>query len=131
MLSITDHPLVRTEALDGTDRGVPESQRRSSPRATLPELQSHRSVKSWSKESRKSAIHDAYLDGTLPPGRMRLMRPSCPLGILVTQKKSSSGALLWRVIVWRMKFGVQFAKVRSSLMNPQQVLPLVETSSCR
>jgi S1/P1 Nuclease len=38
------------------------------PRSTLPELQSHRSVKSWSEESRQSAIHDAYLDGTLPPG---------------------------------------------------------------
>jgi hypothetical protein len=38
------------------------------PRSTLPEVQSHRSVKSWSKESRQSAIHDAYLDGTLPPG---------------------------------------------------------------
>jgi hypothetical protein len=33
-----------------------------------PELQSHHSVKSWSKESRKSAIHDAYLNGTLSPG---------------------------------------------------------------
>jgi len=38
------------------------------PRAALPELQSHHSVKSWSKESRKSAIHDAYLNGTLSPG---------------------------------------------------------------
>jgi hypothetical protein len=38
------------------------------PRSTLPELQSHRSVKSWSEESRQSAIHDAYLDGNLPPG---------------------------------------------------------------
>jgi S1/P1 Nuclease len=38
------------------------------PRATLPELQTHRSVKSWSEESRQSAIHDAYLDGGLPSG---------------------------------------------------------------
>ena len=38
------------------------------PRSTLPELQSHRSVKSWSKESRQYAIDDAYLDGSLPPG---------------------------------------------------------------
>jgi hypothetical protein len=32
--------------------------------------------------------------------------------------------LPWRVIVWRTKFGVQFAEVRSSLVNPQQVLGL-------
>jgi S1/P1 Nuclease len=37
-------------------------------RATLPGLQSHRSVKSWAKESRKDAIQYAYLEGTLPPG---------------------------------------------------------------
>ena len=39
------------------------------PRATLPELQSHHSVESWSKESRESAIHDVYRDGTLLPGQ--------------------------------------------------------------
>jgi len=39
------------------------------PRAALPELQSHRSVESWSKESRESAIHDVYNDGTLEPGQ--------------------------------------------------------------
>jgi hypothetical protein len=38
------------------------------PRAALPELQGHRSVKGWTKETRESAIHDAYLDGRLPPG---------------------------------------------------------------
>jgi hypothetical protein len=39
------------------------------PRAALPELQSHHSVESWSKESRESAIHDVYTDGTLEPGQ--------------------------------------------------------------
>jgi S1/P1 Nuclease len=39
------------------------------PRASLPELQSHHSVKSWSKESRESAIHDVYQDGTLQPSQ--------------------------------------------------------------
>jgi S1/P1 Nuclease len=39
------------------------------PRATLPELQSHHFVESWSKESRESAIHDVYRDGTLLPGQ--------------------------------------------------------------
>src|SRR6201987_5479568 len=39
------------------------------PRATLPELQSHHSVESWSKESRESAIHDVYRDGRLLPGQ--------------------------------------------------------------
>lgn len=50
------------------------------PRATLPELQSHRSVKSWSKESRESAIHDAYLDGTLPPGENATHATILPTG---------------------------------------------------
>jgi hypothetical protein len=39
------------------------------PRSALPELQSHRSVENWSKESRESAIHDVYRDGTLLPGQ--------------------------------------------------------------
>ena len=39
------------------------------PRTTLSELQSHHSVESWSKESRESAIHDVYRDGTLEPGQ--------------------------------------------------------------
>jgi hypothetical protein len=39
------------------------------PRTTLPELQSHHSVKSWSKESRESAIHYVYRDGALAPGQ--------------------------------------------------------------
>jgi S1/P1 Nuclease len=50
------------------------------PRATLPELQSHRSVKSWSKESRNSAIHDAYLDGTSPPGENATVATILPAG---------------------------------------------------
>ena len=50
------------------------------PRSTLPELQSHRSVKSWSKESRQSAIHDAYLNGTLPPGENATNATILPLG---------------------------------------------------
>ena len=73
-------------------------------RATLPELQSHHSVKSWTKESRKTAIHDAYWTGRCPWGA--IMRRSCPLGILSMQKRSPSGALHWRVTVWRTKFGV-------------------------
>ena len=39
------------------------------PRAALPELQSHQSVESWSKENRENAIHDVYIDGTLAPGQ--------------------------------------------------------------
>jgi hypothetical protein len=50
------------------------------PRSTLPEVQSHRSVKSWSKESRQSAIHDAYLDGTLPPGENATNATILPVG---------------------------------------------------
>jgi hypothetical protein len=50
------------------------------PRSTLPELQSHRSVKSWSEESRQSAIHDAYLNGTLPPGENATNATILPLG---------------------------------------------------
>ena len=50
------------------------------PRSTLPELQSHRSVKSWSGESRQSAIHDAYLNGTLPPGENATNATILPLG---------------------------------------------------
>ncbi|HEY5742803.1 MAG TPA: S1/P1 nuclease [Terrimicrobiaceae bacterium] len=50
------------------------------PRSTLPELQSHRSVKSWSKESRQSAIHDAYLDGALPPGENATNATILPVG---------------------------------------------------
>ena len=50
------------------------------PRATLPELQSHRSVKSWSKESRESAIHDAYFDGTLPSGENATHATILPTG---------------------------------------------------
>jgi S1/P1 Nuclease len=50
------------------------------PRATLPELQSHHSVKSWTKESRKIAIHDAYLDGTLPPGENAAHATTLPAG---------------------------------------------------
>ena len=50
------------------------------PRSTLPELQSHRSVKSWSKESRQSAIHDAYLDGNLPPGENATNATILPAG---------------------------------------------------
>ena len=48
------------------------------PRSTLPELQSHRSVKS--KESRQYAIHDAYLDGTLPPGENATHATILPAG---------------------------------------------------
>jgi S1/P1 Nuclease len=50
------------------------------PRAALPDLRSHHSVKSWSKESRKSAIHDAYLDGTLPPGENATHATILPAG---------------------------------------------------
>jgi S1/P1 Nuclease len=50
------------------------------PRSTLPELQSHRSVKSWSEESRQSAIHNAYLNGTLPPGENATNATILPLG---------------------------------------------------
>ena len=50
------------------------------PRSKLPELQSHRSVKSWSKESRESAIHDAYLDGNLPPGENATHATILPAG---------------------------------------------------
>ena len=46
-------------------------------------------------------------------GRTRLMRRSCPPGILVTQKKSPSGALRWRGTALRTKFDVRFAKVSS------------------
>ena len=38
------------------------------------------------------------------------MRRSCPLGILVTLKKSRSGALRWRDTALQTKFGVRFAK---------------------
>jgi hypothetical protein len=41
------------------------------------------------------------------------MRRSCPPGILVTQKKSPSGALRWRGTALRTKFDVRFAKVSS------------------
>ena len=37
-------------------------------------------MKSWSKESRKSAIHDAYLDGTLPPGKDAAHETTLPAG---------------------------------------------------
>ena len=50
------------------------------PRSTLPELQSHRSVKSWTEESRQNAIHAAYLNGTLPPGENATNATILPLG---------------------------------------------------
>jgi hypothetical protein len=76
------------------------------PRAALPELQSHHSVEGWSKESRESAIHDVYMDGTLLPGQDGITRRRYQPGILSTQKRSPSGGLHWQVTAWQTKFAV-------------------------
>lgn len=65
------------------------------PRSTLPELQSHRSVKSWSKESRQYAIPDAYLDGTLPPGE----NATHATILLVCERPNKGGKAIEREVI--------------------------------
>jgi hypothetical protein len=76
--------------------------------------------KRWQKQMRASASEspDAKIREVVANYIDRFGDSRLP-GIRVTRKKSPNGALPWRVIVWRTKFGVQFGKVRSSLVNPQ------------
>jgi hypothetical protein len=76
------------------------------PRAVLPELHSHRSVESWSKESRDSAIHDVYKDGTLEPGQDVNHATILPAGYTQQAKQIAERRIALAVTVWQTKFVV-------------------------
>jgi len=56
------------------------------PRKSLPELKQHKTVESWTKESRKLAIEDGYLNGKLQGSKEASDAPPLPEGYTKTLK---------------------------------------------